>query len=35
VDKILSDDRLIRAIQTGSAVDNRPANAVLEDYLNG
>ena len=35
VEKILSDDRLIHAIQTGSAVDNRPATAVLEAYLKG
>ena len=33
VEKILSDDRLIQAIQTGSTVDNRPAHTVLEDYL--
>jgi len=33
VARILSDDRLIQAIQTGSTVDNRPAHTVLEDYL--
>ncbi|MFZ5563483.1 MAG: START domain-containing protein [Thermodesulfobacteriota bacterium] len=35
VSRVLSDDRLIHAIQTGSAVDSRPARTVLEAYLKG
>ena len=33
VDRILSDDRLIDAIQTGSALDNQPAHTLLKAYL--